>query len=68
MVPWIVLILVLPISIFISLLSSVRHAVRRAVVRHPIAAARSFLSVSVALLLAWLFDVPIHWVIRRPLG
>jgi hypothetical protein len=64
---WGLVIIVLPISIFISLLASVRHAVRDTVVRHPVAAARTFLSVSVALLLGWLFDVPIEWVISGPL-
>jgi hypothetical protein len=48
---WGLVIIVLPISIFISLLASVRLSVRDTVVRHPVAAARTFLSVSVALLL-----------------
>ena len=64
MAPWIVLVFVLPFIVAISLVNSLRAWLRAAVVRHPVLAARSFLSVSIALWLAWLFGVPVHWALK----
>lgn len=64
MVPWIIFLLALPLIIGLSLVNSVRMWIRGLVVRHPVLAAHSFLSVSTALWLAWLFDVPVVWAIK----
>ena len=62
--PWLILVLAVMVVIPLSVLGTLRRGARAVVLRHPVAAARSFLSVTMALFLAWLFDVPIDWVIE----
>lgn len=61
--PWLILIVAAMVILPLTVLGAVRQAARAAVLRHPVAAARSFLSVSIALFLGWFFNVPIDWVL-----
>lgn len=61
---WAIWLVVFPIGLAISLIRGIRYSLRSLLLRQPRASANTFISIVIALMLAWIFDVPIEWAIN----